>query len=132
MKEIINGVSGKITALVSDNMLAVSVGSGEVSVYATPMMVALIEKAASSVLSQFLDEGETSVGTNISVNHIAATPIGMSVYAIAEIKAADGRKVTFDVKAYDECGLIGKGTHERFIVIKDKFNAKAKAKLNEK
>ncbi len=116
--------------IVTKELLAITVGSGDVQVYATPMMICLMEDVASNCLKQFLDDGDTSVGTMISTTHISATPIGMKVNAKAVITKVDGKKVSFDIEAYDEKGLIGKGTHERFIVNKEKFEVKTKEKLN--
>lgn len=111
--------------IVRDNMLAVNVGSGTVSVLATPIMIALMEEVSAKCLQQFLDNDMSSVGTEISVSHVAATPKGMKVTATATIIAVNGRNVTFTVKATDEVGLIGEGKHERFIVNTDNFNKKA-------
>ena len=122
------GKSFTITQLVEENMLACNVGSGAVKVFATPMMIALIEKCAAACIQDELSEGEASVGTMVNVSHCAATPLGMKVTATAVVTAVDGRKVSFNVKAEDECGLIGEGTHERFVINVDKFNSKTAAK----
>ena len=128
MKEVKTGASLTKRMTVTEKELAVNVGSGDVAVYATPMMLALMEGTAAQLLAEFLEEGETSVGTMISSSHLAATPAGMEVTATATITAAEGRKVSFAVEASDEKGLIGEGVHERFVVIKEKFEAKAQAK----
>ncbi len=130
MSEIKIGASFEKEIMVTKELLAVNVGSGDVSVFATPMMICLMEEVSAKCLLSLLDEGMTSVGTSITSTHLAATPEGMKVKAIATITAVDGRKVSFDIKAYDEDGLIGEGTHERFIVFRDKFNEKANAKLS--
>lgn len=114
--------------IVTEDLLAINVGSGDVSVFATPMMLSLMEEVSAKCLLEFLDEGMTSVGTNINASHIASTPVSMKVKAVATIEEVDGRKVSFLVKAFDECGLIGEGTHERFIVNREKFNQKAQLK----
>ncbi|MBC8569735.1 thioesterase family protein [Zongyangia hominis] len=114
---------------VTERNTACAVGSGEIDVFATPMMVALIEEASATCCQQFLEDGMSSVGTLVNVTHLAATPVGMKVRAEAEIAEVDGREITFIVKAYDEAGLIGEGTHKRFIVKKEKFRQKAYAKL---
>lgn len=119
-----------VTEAVTESNTAISVGSGSLKVYATPAMLALIEKAACKAIENVLNEGETSVGTLLNVKHLAATPVGMQVKATAELLERDGRKLTFAVKAYDECGLIGEGTHERFIVYSEKFTEKTYSKLN--
>lgn len=129
MKEIqINAYMEK-EQIVTDTMLACHVGSGTVSVYATPMMIAFMENTAAACLQQFLDDGETSVGTMIQTTHTAPTPVGMKVCVHAEIIAVDRKKVTFSITAYDEKDCIGKAIHERFIVQKDKFEQKALEKL---
>lgn len=113
---------------VTKELLASSVGSGIVNVYATPMMIALMENTAATLLSQFLDEGETSVGVSIQASHDAATPEGMKVWATAEIIDVDRKKVTFHIEAKDEKDRISEATHARFIVNKEKFEAKAQQK----
>lgn len=130
MKEVKTGSVYTASVTVDKTNLASTVGSGDLNVFATPMMVALIENAAAHCLAQFLDEGETSVGTFVSVSHIAATPLGMKVTAAAEILAVNGREVEFSVTATDEKGKIGEGTHKRFVVFSEKFQAKTDAKHN--
>ena len=117
-----------ITETVEESKLACNVGSGAVEVFATPMMIALIEKCAAACVQDELPEGDATVGTLINVSHVAATPVGMKVSATATVTAVEGRKICFSVKAEDECGLIGEGTHERVIIHVDRFNDKAKAK----
>ncbi|WMJ23431.1 thioesterase family protein [Paludicola sp. MB14-C6] len=129
MKEIKIGEVFEKEIEVNDCHLACNVGSGDVAVYATPMMIALMEEVSAKCLQQFIDKDMTSVGTCISSSHVAATPKGMKVKAVAKIVAVEGRKVNFEIRAYDETGLIGEGTHERFILNRDKFHEKAQAKL---
>jgi predicted thioesterase len=76
-----------------------------------------------------LDEGASTVGTSLNISHLSATPVGMRVKAVATVTGIDGRKISFDLKAYDETGLIGEGTHERFVVFSEKFVAKTYSKL---
>lgn len=128
MKEIQIGATLTVEKQVTENLLANSVGSGDVSVFATPMMIALMEEAASKCVAQFLEDGMTSVGTSISTSHSAATPLGMKVSATAVITAVDGRRISLSVSACDAAGAIGEGVHERFVVDREKFNAKAAAK----
>ena len=130
MKEIKIGTELTKGATVDKLNTAAYIGSGILDVYATPMMIALMEKASSECLMQFLDEEETSVGTSVSITHISATPIGMNVTATAKIIAVNGREVEFTIEASDEKGKIGEGTHKRFIVFSEKFQAKANSKLN--
>lgn len=115
---------------VTDQNTAISVGSGCLKVYATPAMLALMEKAACKAIASILAEDETTVGTLLNVKHLAATPVGMCVSATAELIERDGRKLTFCVKAFDESGLIGEGSHERFIVLSERFTEKTYSKLN--
>ena len=124
MKEIEIQASCTRETSVSHEMLASSVGSGSVDVYATPLM----ETAASQLFVPYLDEGETSVGIRMDATHDAATPEGMMVSATAVVTGVDRRKVTFSITARDEKEVIGTATHERFIVAKEKFEAKAQSK----
>ena len=126
------GESNRIEMIVDKSKLASTVGSGELDVLATPMMIALMEQAASTLLGRFLETGQTSVGTMMNVAHSSATPLGMRVTATATITAQEGRRVDFEVTAKDECGEIGRGTHSRFIVDAQRFQAKTDAKLAKK
>ena len=108
--------------------VATNVGSGKVKVFATPMMISLMEKAAVLSIEPYLEPGQSSVGTHIDVSHCAATPMGMTVRAETEVVGIDRRRVTFSVKAYDERGLIGEGTHDRFIIDVENFQSKAENK----
>ena len=123
-------IKATVNDVVTEVNTASTVGSGSLKVYATPAMLALIEKAACEALKGVLAEGETSVGTLLNVKHIAATPVGMKVSATAELVERDGRKLVFNVSASDECGAIGEGMHERFIVYSEKFTEKTYSKLN--
>lgn len=124
------GTKGRSETVVTEQNTADAVGSGLVPVFATPFMIALMENAAAGALLPHLAEDEGSVGTHLDVSHDAATPIGMKVWAEAEVTAVEGKKITFTVSAFDEAGPIGKGTHERFIIKPEKFLAKTQAKLN--
>ena len=115
--------------VVGEDMLACSVGSGELRVYATPMVIALMENAASSMAQSLVDEGCTTVGTRIAINHISATPCGAKVRAEARLDEIDGRKFVFTVKAFDDAGLIAESEHERFAVRSESFQKKADGKL---
>jgi predicted thioesterase len=127
--ELTKGIVGTKELTVTIDKTAAAVGSGLLDVFATPQMIALMEATASESVAPYLDEGSTSVGTLVSVSHVAATPVGMKVRCESELTEVDGRKLTFTVKAFDECGLIGEGTHERFVVFSEKFMAKTNAKL---
>jgi predicted thioesterase len=127
--EIKIGTKGRSTGTVTEENTALAAGSGDLKVFATPFMIALMENAAANSITSFLDEGQSSVGTQISVTHEAATPVGMKVWAESQVIAVDGRKVCFNVEAFDEAGKIGGGTHERFIISSDKFVKRVYEKL---
>lgn len=122
------GIKGRADTVVTPQNTADAVGSGLVPVFATPYMVALMENAAVNALTPHLEEGQGSVGTHLDISHDAATPIGMKVWAEAELIELSGKALTFSVTAYDEAGVIGKGTHNRFIISVEKFLAKAAKK----
>ena len=122
------GIKGRREQTVTPEMSAARVGSGLVEVFATPMMVALIEQTCLESVLPHLEDGQGTVGTLVNVSHVAATPIGMRVWCESELVEVDRRRLVFSVKAYDECGLIGEGTHERFIIDTTKFMEKIKAK----
>ncbi len=123
------GIKGYATTVVDSNNTAEKVGSGLLPVFSTPSMIALLEMAACNCIEKGLDDGFTSVGTLINVKHLAATPVGMNVRAEAKLTEIDGRRLVFDIKAYDDSDLIGEGTHERFIVFAEKFLSKTNTKL---
>ena len=123
-----NGIKGYQEDFVTEDKLAKNVGSGLVRVYATPQMIALIEKTAVLSVEPYLEDGQSTVGTLVNVTHCAAPPAGMKVHAETELVEVDRRKLTFKVSAYDERGLIGEGVHERFIIDIAKFQAKADSK----
>ena len=127
-EEIKVGLRNVVTEEVSAKNTAKTMGSGSLEVYATPAMTCLMEKAATEALEPLLADGWTTVGISLNVQHKAATPIGLSVRAEAEVTAVDGRKITFSVKAFDDKEEIGSGTHERFAVMKEKFMGKASGK----
>ena len=122
------GNKGRAETVVTAENTAAAVGSGLVPVFATPYMIALMENAAVNAVQAHLEEGQGTVGTKLDVTHDAATPVGMKVWAEAELTAVEGKKLTFTVRAFDEAGPIGGGTHERFIITVDRFLAKAEAK----
>jgi predicted thioesterase len=103
---------------------AKTMGSGDMDVFATPSMVALMENAAMMAVASALPEGSATVGTQINTSHIKASPIGVTVTASAELTEVEGRKLTFAVKAWDEKGVIGEGVHTRFVVDRERFLSK--------
>lgn len=125
---VVIGTKGRMETVVNDGNTAKFVGSGALDVFATPNMIALMEQAAQASVAPWLEEGQGTVGTKINVTHDAATPLGMKVWAESELVEVDRRRLVFEVAAYDECGLIGKGTHERFIIQNDKFLEKVNSK----
>lgn len=125
-----SGIKGRAETVVDRANTASAIGSGAIDVFATPFMIALMEKAAQTSVEAELDEGMSTVGTKLDISHDAATPIGMRVWAESVLVEVDARRLVFDVTAYDERGLIGQGRHERFIIKKDKFLAKANSKLD--
>ncbi len=125
------GLKAERETIVNETNTAKFIGSGSLDVFATPAMIALMELTASASVADHLDEGQGTVGTQVNIKHLAATPLGMKVCAKSELVEVDGKKLTFEVKAYDEAGLIGEGSHERFIISNEKFMAKVNAKLNQ-
>ena len=127
--EIAVGLKGETQALVEREDTALEVGSGSLLVYATPCMVALMEGAACEAIAQCLPEEKTSVGIELNIIHLAATPVGLEVRAEAEVTNVEGSIITFQLTAYDEAGKIGDGTHKRAVITSQRFLDKAYAKL---
>jgi predicted thioesterase len=123
------GLRGEKTETVSLENTASSWGSGGLEVYATPAMIALMERAASTAIAPLLPEGSSTVGVELNVRHLAATPPGLQVRAAAELLEIDGRRLLFKVEAFDETGKIGEGTHGRFIINNERFLGKASEKI---
>lgn len=130
MSELKPGISGGAKMTVAVGNTAMEVGSGGVPVFATPMLVAVMENAAVNALSGKLAEGMSSVGTKIEVAHTAATPLGMTVTAQAELLELDGKRLLFKVTASDEAGPVGEGLHERYIIDRTKFLDRMETKKN--
>ena len=100
------------------------IGSGDMAVLATPAMIALMENAAMLAVSASLPEGSTTVGVEMQTSHIKASALGANIKASATLVEVDGRRLTFDVKAWDEKGTIGEGRHVRFVVDRERFLSK--------
>lgn len=115
------GMAAQVEKVVSEEDTAVRFGSGGVRVFATPMMIALMENAALNAVDPYLGEGHATVGVSLDVKHMAATPVGMRVTANAELLEIVGKKLTFKVEAYDEQEKIGEGIHVRYIIDVSKF-----------
>lgn len=122
------GAKGRAEMAVTPDKTAAAVGSGSLAVFATPWMIAMMELSACNALAPYYDEGQSSVGTKLDVSHDAATPVGMNVCAEAEVIEVDRRRIVLKVTAWDERGVIGQGTHERFLINAEKFLAKTEAK----
>jgi len=129
MAELGVGMVGEASEFVSEQLTAASVRSGLVSAYATPSMIALMENASVTAIQKSLGKGQTSVGVEVNVKHLAATPVGVRVRARAEVIALEGRRVTFKVEAWDPQEKIGEGTHTRVIVDAARFKDKVEQKL---
>ena len=127
--EITVGMAGTVSTSVEREDTALEVGSGALLVYATPCMVALMEGAACEAIAEAIPEEKTTVGIELNISHLAATPVGMEVRAEAAVTAVDGNIITFSIAAYDEAGKIGEGTHKRAIVTAQRFLDKTYAKL---
>lgn len=130
MKEIKSGLSKEINATVEKSMLAVNIGSGSLEVLATPVMIMLMEKASCQCIEDCLENDETTVGTEMNVKHISATPENMNVRIKSEVTEVNGREIVFSVEAFDDAGKIGEGVHKRFLVYGERFTQKTKNKLN--
>lgn len=132
MADLKPGLVGEAALVVQATHTASHLGSGGVEVLATPVMIALMEEAARSSVDSRLDQGQMSVGVNLNVSHLAATPVGMQVTARAELVAVDGRKLTFKVEAHDEREKIGEGSHSRAVINLDRFMARVQEKARTK
>ena len=122
------GIKNKMEIVVTEDRTAKAMGSGELLVFATPAMIALVEETCWKSVADELESGQGTVGTMLDVRHVSATPVGMKVWCESELVGVDGRKLTFSVKVFDEAGLVGEGTHERFIIDNKRFLEKAAAK----
>lgn len=123
------GMKGAASALVQRKDTAAEVGSGLLLVYSTPSMIGLMESAACQAVAEAIAEDKSTVGIELNVKHVAATPVGMEVHAEAEVTEVDGKIITFHVSAYDEKGLIGEGTHKRAIITSERFLEKTYGKI---
>ena len=122
-----NGLTHTSTLTVEEKHMAARVGSGDLEVLATPVMMSLMENAAMEAVKDALDEGATTVGGFISASHLKPTALGQTITATAVLESVEGRKLTFKVTAQDGDGLIGEGTHIRFVVDRRKFMSKLQA-----
>lgn len=123
------GIKGTQKVTVTEANTAKTMGSGTLDVFATPAMIALMEQTAWRSVAPYLEEGSGTVGSYLDIHHNAPTPLGMTVTCESELIQAEGRKLTFRLTAYDEAGVVGEGTHERFIIDNERFLQKAAKKL---
>ena len=118
------GLKYESVVVASEANSAKTMGSGDMDVFATPAMVALMENAAMLAVAAYLPEGSATVGTQMNTSHIKASALGATITASAELTEVEGRKLTFAVKAWDEKGVIGEGVHTRFVVDRERFLSK--------
>ena len=128
MSELSIGLNAEVSLTVTELDTAARWGSGLVPVFSTPALVGIMEAAAVKAVDGHLPEGQTTVGGHIDVRHLAATPVGMQVRARAELTSIDGRKLTFQIEAWDELEKIGEALHERFVIDKEKFITRVQEK----
>lgn len=123
-----SGLAGEASVVVDESNTAIALGSGSVPVFATPAMAALVEAAAVQAVAAVINEGQTTVGVYLDLQHLAATPVGLTVRAEAKLVQVEGRRLTFRVTAYDDVEQIGIGSHQRMLVETDRFLARTQAK----
>lgn len=122
------GIKGRQEVMVTEDNSASALGSGLLEVFATPAMAALIEKTAWMSVDPYMNDGEGTVGTVLNIKHMAATPVGMTVWCESELIEVDKRRLLFRVEVFDAAGKVGEGEHERFVINNEKFMAKAQKK----
>ncbi len=127
--ELKAGIKSRTETIVTKELCANAWGSGGLQVYATPAMIALMENTAWASVEPCMEEGMSTVGTKLDVAHLSASPVGAHITCESELVEVDGRRLVFKVNACDEAGLIGEGTHERFIINTEKFMARTESKL---
>ena len=132
MEQIVPGLVGQVTTTVTPENTAKHLGRGNATVFATPAMIRLMEMAGVKAVDHLLPEGYRTVGVGVDVRHLAATPLGMTVTATAELLEVDGRKLTFRVNAQDELDKIGAGTHTRMIINVERFNQRVQEKAEKR
>ena len=118
------GIKGEKEIVVDASVSAKKAASGEMDVFGTPFVIALMEQTADVSVRPYIENTQATVGTMVNIKHIAATPMGMKAFGKSELLEIDGRRLFFKVEVYDEVGLVAEGTHERFIIDKEKFMAK--------
>ena len=131
-KKLETGITGISEETVTEETVASSMSSGGLPVYATPRMIGMMEYTAWASVEPFMEEGKGTVGTHLDVSHVSASPLGAHIRIESELIEIDRRRLVFTVKAFDDEGLIGEGTHERFIIDNAKFMERTLSKLGEK
>jgi predicted thioesterase len=129
LSAILPGLAGSAELTVAAEHTAPRVGSGQIAVLATPVMINLMEAAALAAVEHLLPAGHQSLGIHLDVRHFAATPVGLRVAAAAAVTAVDGRTITFRVEARDECEIVGEGTHSRVVVNVARFDSRVRKKV---
>ena len=123
-QELKPGITNKISITVDESVSAMRAASGEMDVFGTPFVIALMEQTADKSVRPYLAPGCATVGTMVNIHHTAATPMGMAAYATSELIEVDRRRLVFRVAVFDEVGQVADGIHERFIIDKEKFMQK--------
>lgn len=127
--ELKTGIRKVNETVVTEEMTAARAGSGGLRVFSTPHMIALMETTAWSSVEPCMEEGKSTVGTRLDVAHLSASPVGARITCETELIEIDRKRLVFKVKASDDAGLIGEGTHERFIIDTERFMSKTESKL---
>lgn len=122
--ELQSGIKNEKSIVVTDELTASKVGSGLLPVYATPCMIALMENTCADCVQPYMQEGDGTVGTSVDIKHVSATPVGKTVRCECTLTEINGKKLVFEVNAYDDKGLIGTGTHKRAIINNEAFMAR--------
>ena len=122
------GMVAEATQEVTSELTAIHVGSGDLQVYATPAMAALVEHTCMSIVTPLLPNGQTSVGTELHIRHLAPTPMGGMVRVRAEVVAVQNNLITFNARIWDEVELVGEVDHQRVVIEVDRFMRRVDAK----
>lgn len=130
-QELKPGITNRIDLVVDESVSAMQAASGEMNVFGTPFVIALMEQTADKSVRPCLEDGQATVGTLVNIRHTAATPMGMAAYATSELIEVDRRRLVFRVAVFDEAGQVADGTHERFIIDKEKFMQKTEIRREE-
>jgi len=126
--ELRAGLTGTAELVVGEEHTAAGIGSGRIHVLGTPVMINLMEAAALAAAERFLPQGHQSLGIELEVSHVAATPVGMLVRARAEVTRIEGNRIDFRIEAHDEIDLIGKAVHTRIVVNVERFDKRVRKK----